>query len=82
MHNFLKLHHDCDAYMGVKKERKSIFLTAFEHREKSLADCLLNNIDIAVVSECLCHLRARSIQYNPQVFVRVNRFYVLTIQRQ
>jgi len=34
MHDFLKLHHNCDAYMGVQKERKSTFLTAFKHREK------------------------------------------------
>jgi len=34
MHDFLKLHHNCDAFMGVQKERKSTFLTAFEHREK------------------------------------------------
>ena len=45
--------------MGVQKERKSTFLTAFEHREKRLAACLLHNISIAVVSECLCHLRAQ-----------------------
>jgi len=30
MHDFLKLHHNCDAYMGVQKERKTTFLTAFE----------------------------------------------------
>jgi len=34
MHDFLKLHHNCDAYMGVQKERKRTFLTAFEHRQK------------------------------------------------
>jgi len=34
MHDFLKLHHNCDAYMGVQKERKRTFLTAREHREK------------------------------------------------
>jgi len=34
MHDFLKLHHNCDAYTGVQKERKSKFVTAFEHREK------------------------------------------------
>jgi len=34
MHDFLKLHHNCDAYMDVQKERQSTFLTAFEHREK------------------------------------------------
>ena len=34
MHDFLKLHHNCDAYMDVQKERKSTFLTAFEQREK------------------------------------------------
>jgi len=33
MHDFLKFHHICDAYMGVQKKRKYI-LTAFEHREK------------------------------------------------
>ena len=37
--------------MGVQKEQESTFLTAFEHREKSLAACLLHNIFIAVVSE-------------------------------
>jgi len=37
MHDFLKFHYNCDAYMGVQKERKSTFLTAFEHREKRLA---------------------------------------------
>jgi len=30
MHDFLKLHHNWDAYMGVEKERKNTFLTAFE----------------------------------------------------
>jgi len=34
MHDFLKLHHNCDAFMGVQKERKISFLTAFEHWEK------------------------------------------------
>jgi len=34
MHDFLKFHHNCDAYMGVQKESKSTFLTAIEHREK------------------------------------------------
>jgi len=33
MHAFLKLHHNCDAYMGLQKERKSTCLTAFEHWE-------------------------------------------------
>jgi len=45
--------------MGVQKERKSTLLTAFEHREKRLAACLLHNIFIAVFYECLCHLRAQ-----------------------
>jgi len=34
MNDFLNLHHNCDAYMGVQKEQKSTFLTAFEDREK------------------------------------------------
>jgi len=59
MHDFLKFRHNCDAYMGVQKERKSTFLTAFERREKRLAACLLHNIFIAVASECLCHLGAQ-----------------------
>ena len=33
MHDFLKVHHNCDAYMGAQEERKSTLLTAFEHRE-------------------------------------------------
>jgi len=33
MHDFLKLHHNWDAHMGVQKERKSTLLTPFEHRE-------------------------------------------------
>jgi len=57
--DFLKLHHNSDAYMVVQKEPKSTFLTAFEHREKRLAACLLHNIFIVDVSECLCHLGAQ-----------------------
>jgi len=34
MHDFLKLHQICDAYMGVQKERKTKFFTAFERWEK------------------------------------------------
>ena len=45
--------------MDVQKERKSTFLTAFEHRQKRLAAHLLHNTFIPVVSERLCHLRAR-----------------------
>jgi len=45
--------------MGVQKERKITFLTAFEHRVKKFAACLLHNIFIAFVSECLWHLGAQ-----------------------
>jgi len=69
MHDFLKFHHNCDAYMGVQKERKSTFLTAFEHREKMLAACLLHNIFIAVVSECLCHLGAQCPVQFPDICI-------------
>ena len=34
MDDFLTIHHNCDEYMGVQMERKSTFLTAFEHQEK------------------------------------------------
>jgi len=40
--------------MGVQKERKSRFFTAFERREKE-------TVDIAVVSEYLCHLKAQCL---------------------
>jgi len=59
MHGFLKLPHNCDAYMGVQKERKSRFLTAFEHREEEDRSLFAAQFVIAVVSECLCHLRAQ-----------------------
>ena len=44
--------------MGVEKERKSTLLL-LNNGKKRLAACLLHNIDIAAVSECLCHLRAQ-----------------------
>jgi len=34
MLDFLLFHHTWNALMGVHKERKSTFLTAFEHRQK------------------------------------------------
>ena len=34
MLDVLKFHRNCDAKMGVQKERKSTFLTVFEHRDK------------------------------------------------
>jgi len=53
--------------MGVHKERKSTFLTAFEHREKRPAACLLHNIFIAVVPEYVCHLRAQYPEQLPDL---------------
>ena len=44
-------------------------LTPFEQREKRLAACLLHNIDIAVVSECLCHLRAQYPIQSPDICI-------------
>ena len=55
--------------MGVQKERKSTFLTAFEQREKEARSLLLHNIDIAVVSECLCHLRAQYPIKSPDIYI-------------
>jgi len=65
MYAFLKSHHNCAAYVDEQKERKSTFFTAFEHREKEA--CLLHNIDIAVVSECLCHLKAQYLIQSPNI---------------
>jgi len=44
--------------MGVQKEQKSTFLLHLNIGNRRLAACLLHNYFIAVVSECLCHLRA------------------------
>jgi len=61
---------------------KITFLAAFEHWEKEAHSLLAAQcVDITVVSECLGIL-VLSIQYNPQLFVVVNRFYILTIQCQ
>jgi len=36
MYDFLKLHHDCDAYMGVQKEQKITVLAAFNNNNDIL----------------------------------------------
>ena len=56
MHDFLKLHHTWDAYMGVQKERKSTFLTALEQREKEArslfaAQCWYRFLSMSLISE-------------------------------
>jgi len=38
-----------------------------------LAACLLRNIDIAVVSECLCHLRAKDPVQSPDISATVGK---------
>jgi len=35
--------------------------------KKKLAACLLHNIDIAVVSECLCHLKTQWLVLSPNI---------------
>jgi len=50
---------------GTKKQ--ATFCTAFEHLEKKLAACLLHNIDIAVVSEYLCHLKTHYLKQSPNI---------------
>jgi len=67
MYAFMKSHHNCGAYMDVKKEGKSTFFTAFKHREKEARSCLLHNIDITVVFECLCHLKTQYLIQSPNV---------------
>ena len=69
MRDFLKLHRNWDAYMGVQKERKSTFLTAFEQREKEARSLFVHIIDISVVSECLCHLRAQYPIKSPDICI-------------
>jgi len=67
--------------MGVQKERKSTFLTAFEHREKRLAAGLLHNIFIAVVSECFCHHGAQYPVQPPDICIglQILDFYHLCV---
>jgi len=64
MHDFLKFRHICDAYMGVENERKSIFLTGFEHGEKEARSLFVAQYFYRCFSECLCHL---SVQYPVQL---------------
>ena len=80
MHDFLKLHHNWDAYMVVQKERKSTFLTAYEQREKESRSFVCCTILISQLSLNVFVIWELSIQYNIQIFVSVNRFYVLTTQ--
>ena len=67
--------------MGVQKERKSTFLTAFEQWEKEARSLFAANIDIAVVSECLCHLRAQYPIKSPDICIGQQNF-ILTTQFQ
>jgi len=60
MHALLKSHHNCDAsFLDIQKEGKSKFLLRLNIGRKKLAACLLHNIDIAIVSERLSHLKAQ-----------------------
>jgi len=59
MHDFLKVHHTCDAYMGVQKERQSTFLTAFDvwisgKRGSQLVYCtiLISQLSLNVFVNC------------------------------
>jgi len=40
--------------------------------EKRLEACLLHNIDFAVVSECVCHLKARYLLQSPNMIGKVH----------
>jgi len=44
-----------------RRNEKAHFLLRLHIGKKKLAACLLHNIDIAFVSECLCHLRASGV---------------------
>jgi len=52
--------------MGVQKERKSTFFTAFKRREKHFLISQLC-LNIFVIGKL-------NITYNPQIFVVANRF--------
>jgi len=80
MHDFLKFHQNCDAYMGVQKERKSTFLTTFEHREEEAGSQLVCcTIFLSQLFLNVFVIWELSIQYNPQIFVLVDGFYIFTI---
>jgi len=52
---------------GIFSERKKIFSLGSNIGKKKLAACLLPHIDIAFVSEYLCHLRAQYLIQSPNI---------------
>jgi len=50
--------------MDLQKERKSNVFNCVGHWKEKLA--LLHNIDIAVPSECLCHLKTQYLNTIPK----------------
>ena len=71
MHVFLKLHHNCDVYntWAYKRNEKVPFLLGLKIGKRRLAACLLHNVDIAVVSECLGQLRAQFPIQSPDICI-------------
>jgi len=59
---------------------KMYIFYCIEHRKKKLAACFLYNIDIVLVSECLCHLRGQYPVQSPDIYI--NRFYILSTKGQ
>jgi len=62
-----------------RRNKKIRFYLHSSIAKKTLAACMLHNIDIAVISECLYHLKA---QYPVQYPDICSAFYILTTQRQ
>jgi len=52
-----------------KRNEKVHFELHLNIGKKRLAPCLLHNIFIAVVSECLCHLRAQYPEQLPDICI-------------
>jgi len=65
----------------VYKRKKSTFFTALNVGKLRFAACLLHNINIAVVSEYLCHLKPQYPIPFPEMCIG-QQIYLLTTQGQ
>ena len=78
----------CIGYMDVQEERKSTFLTAFEHWKKKARSLFAAQYWYRSCPECLCHLRAQYPVEFPdicsgwQILHFDHPFYILTTHCQ
>jgi len=81
MHDFLKLHYNCDVYVNIQKEWQIAFWTAVEHRKKS-SEIVCCTILILQLSLNVFLIWELSIQYNSEILLLINRFCTSSTQCQ